>query len=164
MVWDVLEGQWLDVYEAATFFFEKYGHLDVPVGYKTERGVDLWEWLRTQRNNYRKGTLPTEYIQKLEMIGIDWLFPAERNWENYYAEAQRFYLAHGNLAVPVTYRTENGLWLGRWVRRQRKDRSKLKNFGANGDQIVRLEQVGMIWDMPATSKPSQQGNDMVQAG
>lgn len=151
MVWYVLERQWLDVYEAATSFFEKYGHLDVPVGYKTERGVDLWEWLRTQRNNYREGALPTEHIQKLEMIGIDWLFPTERNWENYYAEAQRFYLAHGNLAVPVTYRTENGLWLGRWVKRQRKGRAKLKNSGANGDQIVRLKQVGMTWDIPATA-------------
>ena len=79
------------------------------------------------------------------MIGIDWLSPTERNWENYYSEAQQFYYAHGNLDVPVTYRTENGMWLGRWVSRQQKDYNKLKTSGANGNQIARLSAIGMTW-------------------
>ena len=46
--------------------------------------------------------------------------------------------------VPVTYRTYDGLWLGRWVQRQR-----LKTTGMNGNQVMRLEQVGMVWEMQA---------------
>ena len=145
MVWDVSERQWLDAYKTATGYFRKYGNLDVPARYKTESGTNLGEWVRTQRDNYRKGALPAEYIQKLEMIGIDWLFPTERDWENYYAEARLYYLSHGNLDVPVTYRTEKGLWLGRWVSRQKEDRVKLKTSGVNGDQVARLSAIVMTW-------------------
>ena len=44
-----------------------------------------------------------------------------------------------------------------------KERAKLKNSGANGDQIARLEQVGMTWDIP-TAKSLHQGERMVQVG
>ena len=36
-------------------------------------------------------------------------------WEEYFREAQRYYLEHGELEVPVKYVTENGVPLGRWL-------------------------------------------------
>ncbi len=161
MVWNVAEQQWNESYELAVAYFRENANLDVPAKYKTSDGFALWEWLSTQRKKRREGELSADRIQKLDALKMDWMFPTERDWENYYAEAQRFYLAHGNLSVPVTYRTETGMWLGRWVAKQKKDRNKLKTSGANGNQIRRLDELGMIWN-DSTVTAIKAGNPAVR--
>lgn len=149
MVWSASEYQWNCVYKLAENYFCLHGNIDMPTNYKAEDGTNLWKWLRTQREKYRKGELTNNQISQLEKIKMNWSFPTECDWENYYAKAEKFYQQHGNLNVPVTYRTDDGLWLGRWVQRQRKDKSSLKTTGMNGNQVMRLEQVGMVWEMQA---------------
>ena len=145
-------------------YFHTNKNLDVPAHYRTNDGFSLWEWLRSQREKRREGSLSADRIRKLDALKMDWMFPTERDWENYYAEAQRFYLAHGNLSVPITYRTETGMWLGRWVEKQQRDRGKLKTSGANGNQIARLEQLGMTWDESVTDGVPKTNKRLVQAG
>ncbi len=108
-------------------------------------GVDLHEWLRTQRMKYRSGELEAAKIALLESVPIDWLFPAERTWENYYAAAERYYRQNDDLDVPATYMDENGLRLGRWVRQMRASPESLTPTWANGNKQERLSAIGMKW-------------------
>ena len=77
---------------------------------------------------------------------MEWLSVNERKWEHYYDEAKRYYLSHGDLEVPPSYRSESGVWLGKWIARLRKNKNNLKTAGVNGNQVLRLEQIGMQWN------------------
>ena len=38
------------------------------------------------------------------------------------------------------------MWLGKWVVHLRKNKNRLKTSGVHGNQILRLERIGMRWD------------------
>ncbi len=63
-------------------------------------------------------------------------------WNEYYSIAAKLYTGTGNINVPVSY-TFEGYDIGRWIRRQR---NIYKSGKLNQNQIVRLENLGMIWD------------------
>ncbi len=54
--------------------------------------------------------------------------------------------------MPTSYTDETGFGLDLWVRRMKKKRSELKTNGANGNQVQRLESIGMQWDDDAVNK------------
>ncbi|MGN1038929.1 MAG: helicase associated domain-containing protein, partial [Mailhella sp.] len=97
-------------------------------------------WLNRQRKLYREGKLSPQQIEKLEALNIDWLMPQERAWENAYAEAHRYYAAHGNLEIPVRYITESGFKLGSWLANMRHAKSSMKR-----ERVERLNSLGMRW-------------------
>ena len=138
MVWDILEMRWNSAYQLAKEYYGKYGNLNVPIAYNNEIDFDLYDWLKQQRENYRNGKISEQRKQLLDEIHFDWLTPKERQWEDYFACAEKYYRENGNLKVPVTYR--DGFWLGRWVSTQRKNKAKLTN-----PQIQRLNDIGMEW-------------------
>ena len=145
MVWNSRVRQWEKLYKSAEIYFNEHGNLNAPAGYKTADGYSLKEWLRTQRNNRTKGTLSNDKIERLNKIGIDWLSPAARNWETYFSACEKYYMTYGNLEIGTTYTDENGLCIGRWLKKQRKNKAKLKINGENGNQIKRLESIGIAW-------------------
>ena len=68
MIWSLDELKWNQAYEAANAYFREFGSMNVPA--KTRyRGVDLWEWLRQQRQKRAEGKLTECQIIKLEKIG-----------------------------------------------------------------------------------------------
>lgn len=142
MVWNVGEFRWDEAYQRAATFYRENGHLVIPRKYGQENDFDLYEWVKSQRNKYRSGELSEDKIQKLETIGMDWLTSVERDWENSYHSAERYYRKHGTLTMPCTYVDESGFPLGRWLWRIRTNKVKLKTEGANGNQIERLKAIG----------------------
>ena len=146
MVWSPMAEQWEKLYKSAEIYFNEHGNLNVPAGYKTADGYSLKEWLRTQRSNRTKGTLSNDRIERLNKIGMDWLSPAARNWETYFSACEKYYMTYGNLEIGTTYTDENGLCIGRWLKKQRKNKAKLKTDGENGNQIKRLESIGIAWE------------------
>ena len=69
------------------------------------------------------------------------------SWDHYFAQASIYYAEHGNLNVPQSYRTANGLGLGEWVQSQRMLRRGKQRFGKlTEEQIARLDSIGMIWE------------------
>ena len=98
------------------------------------------------KGKYKGKTLAQEQIARLEAIGMNWLSPAEQAWEKNYAVALQYFSQHGDLDVPTTYCTEDGVYLGRWLLKQRSNHKK--NKAITGEQIKRLEAIGMNWGLP----------------
>lgn len=150
MIW-ARPDSWAVRYGHAKRYYEENGNLNIPATYKAD-GIWIAKWLNEQRQIYignrGKKCLTAEQIQKLEAIGMEWGNRAELHWdyawETMYSAAKSFYLKNGNLKVPKGYCAEHGNRLDVWIRRQR-------SYKANGklsdEQIARLDEIGMIWDV-----------------
>ena len=68
-------------------------------------------------------------------------------WDHYFAAASLYYAEHGDLKVPLRYKTPGGLSLGDWVQTQRQIRKGKRTFGTlTQQQIERLDGIGMVWE------------------
>ena len=68
-------------------------------------------------------------------------------WDHYFAAAGLYYAEHGDLKVPLRYKTPGGLSLGDWVQTQRQIRKGKRTFGTlTQQQIERLDSIGMVWE------------------
>lgn len=151
MVWSVYDARWEEAFVRAELFYRNHGHLSVPRQYVAEDGFDVYEWVTAQRKKFREGELSSERITRLESIGMDWLTSVERDWEDNYARAEKYYRTHGRLTdMPCTYVDEEGVPLGRWLWRIKTHKVKLKTSGANGNQIERLARLGVLVEGEAT--------------
>ena len=89
-----------------------------------------------------------QQIARLDSIGMVWGNRNDRQWNQGYQEAKRYFEAHGDLRVPVNYVSPEGYALGKWVKRQRYTRQNPeKSCGAlTEERIERLDAIGMIWN------------------
>lgn len=129
MIWDRAAYQWERHYALAEAYYKSHGNLKAPRSYVAEDGTALGIWIENQRGAYagkKKDAAPLTVgqIQKLEKIGMEWGLRQERQWEEKYLQAKKYYNEHGNLRVPAAYVAENGAFLGRWVSRQREREKK----------------------------------------
>lgn len=133
---------WTKGYEEATQYYARHGNLMVPVEWKTKDEFPLGNWISNKRTEKAAGRLDAEKMSQLERIGMVWDAFSER-WEQGFAAAAKYYADHGNLVVPVSYTTEDGLRLGVWIRNQ-------KQTYANGmlrpEKAERLESIGILWE------------------
>ena len=143
MIWDVPDYVWERNYHAALEYYREHGNLDVPTYYVTEDGVRLGNWITYVRNarkrgrNVRSAELTPEQIKRLDELGFSWEGKFHSTWDKAYEAACSYKRKYGNLDIPVAYMTEDGLRLGRWIRRQRdkydtlseKRKKKLEELG-----------------------------------
>ena len=153
---------WDKKYKLAKTYYEHYGNLKIPKKFKTTNGIDydengiaLGRWLDTQRQSYQgKGTrrITEEQIKKLEQIGMKFENRRE-SWNKKYNLAKIYYEHYGNLKIPQTFRTtngidydENGIALGRWLDTQRQSYQGKGTRRITEEQIKKLEQIGMKFE------------------
>ena len=86
--------------------------------------------------------MTAEQTERLNQIGMIWQPKRSAAWDGVYALACAYYQRHGNLNVPVSYITDNGAYLGKWIRRQRE---AYKNGAPQTERKKKLDQIGMIW-------------------
>lgn len=149
----VREQNWLDNYQSAKRYAEKKGTLLVPAGYVDESGFRLGVWisnLRAARKARPESFQVTpEHIAMLDAIGMQW-DAREAKWDGAFRRAEEYRAAHGDLLVPVNYKTGDGFCLGDWIRRMRE------SYAAADDRLTaahvqKLEALGMVWTMPQES-------------
>ena len=70
-----------------------------------------------------------------------------RAFEDWYADAEKYYLENGNLLVERDYLTVDGFRLGRWIERQRAVYNGITGGNQNDVQIKMLENIGMVWKL-----------------
>lgn len=143
MVWDDIEAQWQHHFGAAAEFYDKNGHLDVPVSYTAEDGFPLGSWLsqiRTARRRDSKRRLTEAQIDQLDSIGMQWESRKDILWMQGYKVAEAYFKANGHLNVPSTYKTPEGFALGKWVNRQQY---AYKNPGKS-NTVLSIERVQLL--------------------
>lgn len=133
---------WTKGYEEAEQYYAKHRNLMVPANWKTADGYPLGRWISNKRTEKLAGRLDEEKITSLEQVCMVWDAFSEK-WERGFAAAAQYYAEHGNLIMPVSYTTKDGLRLGVWLRNQ-------KQTYANGtlqqEKAARLEGIGIRWE------------------
>ena len=145
MIWSVPDYLFETYYAAAVRYHREHGDLDVPNRYIDSEGIRLGQWLtniRVSRTNKEKNyKLTEEQITRLNALGIIWGNKYEKQWDEAFQELCEYHRKNGTFEMPVAYKTESGLQLGRWVRRQR-------DFYAQGriteEHIAKLREIGFV--------------------
>ncbi len=145
MIWNQKEECWEKAFALAADYSREHGHLIIPNRYKTADGYSLGEWIRSQREKKRDGTLEKDKEERLNAIGMDWLSNQAREWETHFESCRKYYEKYGNLNMTTSYVSDDGFQLGLWLWRIRTGKMKLKTTGENGNQIARLESIGIVW-------------------
>ena len=151
MIWDTYELEWNLMYEKANEYKSLNGDLLVPARYKLSDGSDLGCWIGTQRKGYfnqGKHKLSDERKKLLEDIGMVWDVNLSQ-WLVYFEEAKKFYIQFGHLCIPVKYKTESNLCLGKWLSHQRsiyKQCIEENNLSSMQERVECLESIGMDWN------------------
>ena len=150
MIWSVFDAKWEQGYALAMNYAAKHGDLNVPVNYTTEEGEKLGAWILNQRTAYAKEMLSQDQIGRLEKIGIYWGNRNDRQWNEVYGAAKRYFEANGSLDVPVAYVSPEGYALGKWVRRQQYAYRNPEKSNAilSQERIELLDAIGMQWEKP----------------
>ena len=160
-VMDRMTLTWEDKYNLAKIYYEYHGNLEIPQrfttlnGYKfDENGIKLGKWIINQKTKYKSNKLSKEKIELLNSIGMR--FEGNLNeikWMKNFNLAKAYYEHHGNLEIPIKFKTkngyefdENGIALGNWINNQRKAykgkrisekcMKLLENIGMTSENIV----------------------------
>lgn len=150
MAWKVFDVRWEQGYALAMSYAARHGDLNVPVNYTTEEGEKLGAWILNQRTAYAKEMLSQDQIGRLEKIGIYWGNRNDRQWNEVYGAAKRYFEVNGDLDVPVAYVSPEGYALGKWVRRQQYAYRNPEKSNAilSQERIALLDAIGMQWEKP----------------
>ena len=150
MAWKVFDVRWEQGYALAAAYAQEYGNLDVPRDYKTADGKTLGRWIQNQELAYEQKKLSADQIKRLETIGMQWGSRYDRQWNEVYQAAKRYFEANGNLDIPVAYISPEGYALGKWVRRQQYAYRNPEKSNAilSQERIELLDAVGMQWEKP----------------
>jgi len=127
---------------------ELSGDANVPRGYVTDNGFNLWKWQVWQREKYKGNRLERERVIRLEQIGFRWQLDVKpytiKHFEEGLLASFEYKKQYGNTNVPLNYVTPGGLKLGEW---QDLIRQKLKKGRLPADSIRRLDAIGFEWEL-----------------
>lgn len=156
MIWkNKFEVAWENGYNALLSYFNEHGNVDVPFTYVTPNGYKLGAWVSDRREKgKRKHTLARQ--KQLDSLGFVWEKPDP--WETRYKLAETYYGKHGNLNIPSNYKA-NGVWLAKWLYEQRQIYAgNRKNEKLTDEQIKKLEDVGINWNIRGHGAKKRRGN------
>ena len=155
-----LSSSWDHYFSEASIYYAEHGSLNIPKRYTTPAGLSLGVWLVTQRR-VREGQIPgnltEQQIARLDSIGMYWGNRNDRQWNEGYQEAKRYFDAHGDLNVPAEYVSPGGYNLGNWVKRQRYTRQNPEKSCAvlTEERIAKLDEIGMRWEKSNPKRSSR---------
>lgn len=148
MRWDSARDlAWEKHYGIAETYYEEFGQLPITVTDRSYHGVKLDRWLAKLRS-YRKSGIQADFltperIDALDQLGMVWDIP-DFIWERNYHAAVTYYKEHGDLKVPRSYVSLDGVKLGLWSSSTR--RAVREGTSSLGEmQQVELNAMGIDW-------------------
>ena len=161
---------WLTNYNLAKKYYEHFGNLKIAFHFKTINGIDydeagiaLGRWIHNQKQAYTgKGTykITEEQIRLLEEIGMDFNIKDNKKvWMDKYNLAKKYYEHYGNLKIPQSFKSingvdydEDGIALGIWIFTQKSAYNGKGNNKITEEQIRLLEEIGMDFNIKDNKK------------
>ena len=137
-VWDQLEENWNEGYEALKAYKEKAQSTTIPLREKFN-GFPLGSWVSVQRKSYLNKIISDERIAKLNKLNFVWNTLDDR-WDNCFEVLKKYKKVNGSVKMSQDLIFEN-IRLGMWVHNQRKN---YKNKKMSPDRIAKLDEVGLI--------------------
>lgn len=135
--------KWMRNFQHAEILTEQYGSWKN--WEQTEETKSTLLWIRQQKKKLKAGQVPERETQLLQRIGI---VSEEDSWMKHFQLAEKYYSQYGNLDVPSSYITPDGVRLGTWISRQRRlYRESSGDKGLLDVQIKMLEGLSMEWDL-----------------
>ena len=136
---------WDEWYKIAQKYYEEHGNLEISDYFVTDDGENLGNWIRHQRQDTnsesKKGLLLSKIGMRFEKKKI------QRQWNEWYEIAKKYYEKHNNLKVPMRFITEEGEKLGQWITNQRQAYNGKGKSKITEEQIALLSKIGMIWNL-----------------
>ena len=117
----------------------------------------------TVATKQRAGQLSRQKIAQSDSIGMIWGNRNDRQWNEGYQEAKRYFDAHGDLNVPADYVSPSGYNLGNWVKRQRHTRQNPEKSCAvlTEARIAKLDEIGMRWENRKQATEVSEQNELI---
>jgi hypothetical protein len=140
---EIIGRRWDFWYGLTLKYRDEFGDANAPHDYKTTEGFRLGSWQNDQRQNYKKGKLSPDRIERLEKIGFIWDI-LEEQFEKGFQETLLYKNSTGNPNADVRHKTPEGFRLGTW---QSHQRSNYRKGILSSERIERLEKIGFIWDI-----------------
>ncbi len=145
---------WEYCFPAAEKYYAEHGNLKVPTSHVDSDGVRLHNWFESIRNGTveltdeqreklaEMGFSCRRFTKKSEAIEEKPRRAEEIRWDRNFELAREYYETNGNLKVPAQYKTEDGDFLGQWIRLQRR---KKADGTLDPEREQRLNSIGMVW-------------------
>ncbi|OBF65975.1 helicase [Mycobacterium sp. 852002-51971_SCH5477799-a] len=117
--WDAIhDARWEAGYDHLRVYVQEYGDALISQSYKAPDGYRLGAWVGQQRLKYRKNTLETDRVHRLEKVS-GWQWTVVDKWPEGFARLEAYVERNGDALVPKSYVDERGYSLGSWVGTQR---------------------------------------------
>jgi superfamily II DNA or RNA helicase len=122
-VWDARGVMWPDGFNALQVFAKREGHARVPSKW-VEQGYRLGQWVASQRNHFREGSLPQQRVNLLETIpGWTWA-PRDARWDEQFSFAKALVDELGTSLLGRSAVDRRGNRVGQWLHSQRSSKGE----------------------------------------
>ena len=158
MVWNIIK-TFEESFKLVLEYYKVHGNINLPNEYYLEDGYNLGGFIYNQKQLRKQGKLSEDRIKLFDNLGIDWTIKDVKknpSWDEMYLLATNYFNTYKILEVKRTFVTLDGINenidgynLGRWISRQRVS---YKNNKLSQEQIIKLENIGMKWNMEASYK------------
>ena len=151
MIWDVNEYRWQYNYRLCREYYQKFGK-EVPLNYTTPDGSKPGKWLaRVKWRHMNKSSwyapLRDDQVKQLEEIGVVFERKADIQWNDSCRAAENYYRKHGNLDVPSSYVSPEGVRLLCWLDYQRQTYAGLTHSVMTPQRKARLDKMNFDWSL-----------------
>lgn len=110
IIWNMEENQWLTQYHLLTEYYKKNGHINLKV-FEKYKGSNLGKFLSHQREAFNAGTMSSERLEMLNMIGFNKNIEVSKSvnhinddlWLMKYNILKNYYNENGNINIPFDY-------------------------------------------------------------
>jgi superfamily II DNA or RNA helicase len=142
--WAPRDRTWEPMMAALVAFKEKYGHCRVPFAYAAN--PQLGVWLDGRRQAQKRGKLSADRAAILENLGVEW-DTKDAAWRRACAVLEAYREREGHCDVP--YAHSEGVALGAWLEKQRRDRSRGRLLP---ERLATLDALGVRWEQTKDSQ------------